>query len=125
MLKHSTDRPTKPEQARIDRMMKLGCVCCVEAGYRGSERVECHHIVSTKRLGHWYTLPLCTGHHRGEWSRRQLELLPPARRVAISDGRKAFIAAFDTELNLWVIVQGALRLSAELPASKILPRRVA
>lgn len=125
MLSHSTTRPTKAEAAWIARILLYGCLCCLEAGYRGTERVEIHHIVETKRLGHFFVLPLCRGHHRGLWSPRQILMLPPERRVAISDGLKAFVAAFGPERELWIILRDQVGLPVQWPASKILPRRIA
>ena len=125
-MQHSTDKPTKAEQAWIERVKAYGCICCIEAGYRGGhERIEYHHIVEGRRLGHFYGLPLCVGHHQGRWSARQLRLLPEARRVAISDSRPAFVAAFDTERGLWEILRDHIGLPVEWPESKILPRRLA
>lgn len=126
MLSHSTDRPTKEEAAWLERIVKYGCLCCIDAGYRGSEPVERHHIVEgRRRLGHFFTLPLCRGHHRGVWSRRQVSLLPPEKRVAISDGLKAFVRAFGPERGLWEILRDHVGLKVRWPSSKILPRRCA
>lgn len=126
MLKHSTTRPTKAEAAWLARIVKYGCLCCLDAGYRCiNEIIERHHIiVANKRLGHFFTLPLCRGHHRGKWTRRQLEKLPPEKRVAISNGLKAFAAAFgaDPERTLWEILRDHTKLDLQWPASKILPR---
>ena len=127
MIAHKNYRPpTKYESERIDRMMELPCPCCVLAKYFFRDHIECHHIVEgAKRLGHWFTLPLCRGHHRGEWSVRQRETMEPKFLIAISDGRKLFVAAFAPERQLWEGVQKTLGLPAVWRASKILPRRVA
>ena len=77
-------------------------------------------------MGHWFTLPLCRGHHQGDWNQQQIELIPPKKRVAISDGRKAFNAAYVSERKLWERVQDRLHLpKVWLASTKILPRRVA
>lgn len=123
MLSHSTSKPTKAEAAWLARIVKYGCLCCIDAGYRCiSEIIERHHIVETHRLGHFFTIPLCRGHHRGVWSRRQIAQLPPEKRVAISDGRKAFVAAFGPERGLWEILRDHTGLKVRWPTSKILPR---
>ncbi len=124
-MRHSTERPTKDEAAWIERVTRWGCGCCIEAGYRnGNERIEYHLIVEgARRLGHFFGLPLCIGHHQGRWSGRQIRLLREERRVAISDGRSAFTAPFDTERGLWEVVREVTGLSVEWPTSKILPRR--
>lgn len=111
--------PTKAERERINLMMLLGCVCCHQFGRWVTP--ECHHIVSAnKRLGHWWTIPLCSGHHRGQWTG-----LEPGPRVALSNGSKAFVCTFGTERELWKQVQDRLALPYCWPSSKIVPRRVA
>lgn len=118
--------PTKAERERINQMMAFLCPCCSIAGYLFRDHTECHHIISgTKRMGHWYTLPICRGHHRGAFSERQRLMIEPAYLVAISDGLKLFTEVFPTERELWVRVQETLGLSTDWPQSKILPRRVA
>ena len=126
-MKHSTGKPTKAEQERIDRMMALGCIPCASLGLFSLPRskLECHHILSGgKRISHWYTLCLCKGHHQGKWSDAQRERFAEAQRVAISDGRKAFRAVYGTELDLWLKTQHLLHLDDELPTTKVLPRRL-
>lgn len=120
MIAHKNSKsPTKAEAERIARMMTLGCVCCHQFG--GWRYPECHHIVQgNKRLGHWYTIPICSGHHRGAWT--GLESGP---RVALSDGSKLFVVTFGSERELWKKVQDRLGLPYIWPSSKILPRRVA
>jgi hypothetical protein len=124
-MQHSTEKPTKEEQAWIERVRSYGCICCIESGYRnGRERIEYHHIVDGRRLGHFFGLPLCVGHHQARWSPRQLRLLPEPRRVAICEGRAAFAAAFGPERELWRILRDHVGLAVEWPESKILPRRL-
>lgn len=127
MLSHSTPPPTREEQRRSDRIRAIGCICCVYCGYqRAGERLEEHHILDgNRRLGHWYTIMLCVGHHQGRFSVRQKRLIDPQKLVSISKGSKVFTAAFDSERNLWVITQEALSLPTDWPESKILPRRIA
>lgn len=85
---------------------------------------ECHHIlIGGRRAGHWFTLPLCRGHHQGDWSQEQIEVIPEDYRIAISDGRKAMRQNYPTEQQMWETVQEKLGLS--WPLSKIVPRRVA
>lgn len=113
-------KPTKEEAERTRRMLLLGCICCGQFGiYRHAEN---HHIVEgNKRVGHWYTLPLCAGHHRGEWIPGEYY----GKRVALSDGSKLFTEAFGTQRQLWKKTQDNLQLPYVWPASKIVPRRVA
>lgn len=115
-MKTSTGTPTKAERERLNRLSDIGCICCLLSFGDKNPIYEVHHIVQTKRLGHWYTLPLCVRHHRiryqgGLWT-------------SIADGSKAFQKYHGTELDLWLKVQHMLNLSDELPASKIVPRRV-
>lgn len=119
--------PTRYEAERMDAMMRLGCVCCAMLFSLPVVAQECHHILSGgRRMGHYFTLPLCRGHHQGDWSPEQIELIPAKKRVAISDGRKAFNAVYNSERKLWEVVQDRLRLPKVWPvSSKVLPRRVA
>jgi len=112
----------KVEQARVDAMASLGCVACAHLGLPNIAS-DLHHILAGgRRLGDWYTICLCPGHHRGAWTAEQLEAIPTLKRVAISDGRKLFTRQYPTERELWEIVQQRLGLPDIWPASKILPR---
>ena len=114
---------TKLEELRIQRMMQLGCVMCavLELPYTAQ---ECHHIVQgNRRLGHWFTLPLCRGHHQGDWTFEQRIMIPRGKLVGIYSGSKLFEPVYGTERELWERVQARLGLS--WPESKILPRRAA
>jgi hypothetical protein len=122
-MKHSTCKPTKYEQKRFDAMLRLGCVCCAQLGLP-VPAVDIHHIVEGTRLGHWYTLPVCPGHHRDVWSEDQIEVIPPDLRTAISGGSKPFSEQYGTQRDLWMKVQARLKLPAVWPSSKILPRRL-
>lgn len=125
-MKTSTGAPTKAEAERIKRMLALGCIVCMEQ-FGVVQPAECHHIVrGNRRLGHWYTLPLCCGHHRGYWpdldAIKAYVVDPP---VSIASGTKAFAAAYGSEMYLWALVQYQLDLPGDAPSSKIVPRRQA
>lgn len=121
-MKTSTGTPTKYEQQRIEAILRLGCVCCAQLDIP-NVAVDIHHIVvGNKRLGHWYTLPVCPGHHRGVWTAEQIELIPRDLRIAISSGSKAFAKLYGTERELWMKIQVRLKLPAVWPSSKVLPR---
>lgn len=125
-MNHSTGKPTKAESERITRMKVFGCLPCAASGYLWApqSRLEVHHILQgNKRLGHWWTIILCRGHHRGLWSPEQLGIQTLAR-VSIADGRKLFAAAYGTEMELWLKTQHLLNLDDTMPPSKILPRRI-
>lgn len=115
-------KPTKLEADRISIMFDLGCCACASLEL-WCPADECHHIVvGNKRLGHWYTLPLCRGHHQGKWRWEQQEAIPAAKLVSISSGRHAWNAQYPTEKELWERVQDRLHLVKNWPESKILPR---
>lgn len=102
------------ERSRINRMLRLGCLVCRHHGQ--FSQAEVHHLTDGgRRLGHWYTLPLCPGHHRGVWQDGK-------SGVSIADGRKAFEAANGSERVLWEEAQQFLALDTEWPISKIIPR---
>jgi hypothetical protein len=124
-MKTSLNSPTKYEQTRIDAMRKHGCVACAMLGVPNVNQLELHHILSGGiRMGHYFSVFLCRGHHQGDWSREQSDWIEPEKRVAISDGRKLFTAVYGTERSLWERVQTKLKLPMVWPVSKIVPRRV-
>jgi hypothetical protein len=87
---------------------------------------ECHHILyGNVRMGDLYTIPLCRGHHQGDWNDEQKQIISPQYRVGISDGRKAFTRLYPTERELWERVQQRLKLPTTWPTPKLVPRRSA
>lgn len=121
-MNHSTRAPTRYEAERIEAMKKLGCVACAVLGIPYVQ-IEVHHLLDGGvRMGHWFTIPLCAGHHRGLFTALQRDLLEEKQQVAISDGRKLFRAVYGTERQLWERVQTRLKLPKVWPVSKILPR---
>ena len=123
-MKTSLRAPTRYEAERIEALKKFGCVACAVLGVPNLNQLELHHLLSGGvRMGHWFTIFLCRGHHQGDWSGLQLEWIAPQKRTAISDGRKPFIAVYGTERVLWERCQTRLGLSLAWPVSKILPRR--
>jgi hypothetical protein len=69
-MKHSTGKPTKAEQARLDAIHAMPCIACEKERVVQPLRTEAHHLVDkgTRALsgGHVATIPLCKYHHRGE-----------------------------------------------------------
>jgi hypothetical protein len=122
MIMHrNTPRPKKAEQDRINFIMGLSCAVCALHGDVSKRALECHHIVrNARRMGHWYTLQLCRGHHQGRWDQRN----PQPAQVAISDGRKAFRRAHGglDDLQIWQRQQVALGYDDALPATKVFKR---
>jgi hypothetical protein len=124
-MKSPIGKATKAESLRIERMKPIGCVACAHIGLLNLEHLELHHLLEGgRRLGHLYTIFLCSGHHRADWSDTQLIQLPADYRVSISDGRKRFIQIFGTERSLWERVQVTINDPTEWPQSKIVARRV-
>jgi hypothetical protein len=119
-MMHPNAKPwTKAEKARAERMKEIiGCICCWLAFGRRSPCQEIDHLISgNKRMGHWYSIPLCRKHHQGKglgglWT-------------SVADGSKAFAAVHGSRIDLWLKVQHILKLSDDLPPTKILPRRAA
>lgn len=104
-------------------MMRLGCVCCAYLEIPNPAQ-ECHHILwGGRRLGDWFTIPLCRGHHQGDFTAEQKQIMAPHQLVAISSGRKLFALTYPPERELWEITQERLGLNWPIP--KIVPRRVA
>lgn len=121
-MNHSTRAPTKYEAERIEAMKRLGCVACAVLGIPYAD-IEIHHILDGgRRMGHWFTIPLCAGHHQGRFTALQRDLIDEKQQVAISDGRKLFNAVYGTERQLWDRVQTRLKLPKVWPVSKIVPR---
>jgi hypothetical protein len=117
-------KPNKAEAERIERMLRLGCCYCAELCLWMT--AEVHHIVEgNKRLGHWYTLPCCPGHHRNIWQTDQAQMMKDYGYplVSIAHGRKEFFKHHTSEKAQWTIIQNKLRLSTDWPESKVIPRR--
>jgi len=115
-VRTSTGSPTKAERERWALFPRVGCITCLLRFGEKNPLYEIHHILQgNKRLGHWYSLPLCTSHHRipglGPWT-------------SIANGRRAYQRVHGTELDQWLKLQHMLNLSDELPSSKLVPRRV-
>jgi len=111
--------PDPLEHARMERIMSLSCIVCALYGDITPRRLECHHIVrGNKRLGHWYTIPLCVGHHRGvDWTDQAVQ-------ISIASGSRAFREAHGyDDLQLWQKLQVVLGLSDALPPTKIFKRK--
>lgn len=93
---------TKAEKARADRMaIEIGCIYCALRGDRG--RCDHRHHVKdgNKRMGHWFTLPVCEADH-----------------IKCHNGTYSHA----DQIDKWLKVQHALNLSDELPPSKIYKR---
>lgn len=100
---------TRRERARLDAVLiKFDyCIrCFLSPGNNRRPYTDIHHLIrGNRRMGHWYTLPLCMNCH--------------AAAHAVGGYR------FEDQLRHWLHIQHALQLDDELPASKIYPRAVA
>lgn len=125
-MKSSLGKPTVAEQDRIDAMRHLGCLACAHIGIPNQIELELNHLLSgNRRLGHWFTIFLCGGHHQSRWTVEQTLNLPHKYLVSIAQGRKAFARVFGTERSLWERGQIVLGLETTWMPSKIVERRVA
>jgi Recombination enhancement, RecA-dependent nuclease len=109
---------TKEDLAHMERVREMGCICCAKADIQ--RRSVLHHILrGNKRLGHKYVLPLCPGHHVGEFERNKHY----GPRLSVHRNHRAFVLEFGTERELCEQVYASLGIPCEWPASKVLPRR--
>lgn len=103
----STGKATVAESARIDRVKRLGCVCCminrtwgVPMAYTGT--CEAHHLLSGgRRRGHDATIGLCRWHHqavppRPMHEREAIALYGPS----VATGSKPFHAMYGSDDEL-------------------------
>lgn len=69
-MRHSTGKPMKAEQERLDAIHAMPCIACESQMMQQPSKTEAHHLVDkgyrTHSGGHMATLPACGWHHRGE-----------------------------------------------------------
>jgi hypothetical protein len=105
----------------MNKLKDLGCAACAELFMWVP--AEIHHILEgNKRLGHWYTIPLCSGHHRSHWFADLALVIPKDKQVSIAHGRKEFLKHYSSERDMWVKVQKKLKLPTGWPVSKRVQR---
>ena len=99
----------------MDRVSRSGCIACrIDTGaYRDA---EIHHITSAgRRMGHKFSLPLCSWHHR---SAPDGTMTPPLMREvygpSLAESKKEFVARYGTELDLLMKVRTWLGVTDEL-----------
>jgi hypothetical protein len=118
-MKHSTGKPTKAEQARLDRIHDMPCMICQMLSIDQPSRTEAHHLVDkgTRKHsgGHMATLPLCGWHHRSDVLGCGRYADPPtmanvesAIGPSIQGNKKLFIVKFGTERQLLAIIDKRL-----------------
>ena len=104
-MKHSTGKPTKAEQGRLDALHRLPCMACIQEGIAQPSRTEAHHLVDkgTRKHsgGHMATLPLCGWHHRGEpvfpMSSREMRVV---YGPSLAKQKREFVATYGSEREL-------------------------
>lgn len=112
-------------KARMNVISRLACLACESIAIANLRNIEVHHIlIGGHRAGDWYTIPLCSGHHQGHWTRDQIMRIEPVLRVSIADGRPLFTMRYPSERVMWEGLQDRLGLPKNWPQSKILPRKV-
>ena len=118
--------PNKAEKERMDKLSRMPCPACLDVGYRYYVPVQIHHLLrGNKRMGHWWTLPLCEGHHMGRFTDHQAKTLHPEELVAVSDGRKIFESVYGTERGMWTRLQLLNGWDDTWPTDKIVRRKAA
>lgn len=83
-------------QQEKDYLKLIKSLHCIVADSSCSGAIEAHHIVKGKRLGHYFTLPLCHEHHEG--------------RFSIGNTKKSFIAKYGSEYELLERVKAITRV---------------
>lgn len=81
---------TKLEKAHLEWVKSQPCICCCKP-----PPSIAHHIVEGKRLGHYFTIPLCDLHHKDE-------LGIGKGKLSVHKDKENFIKEFGTELQLLV-----------------------
>jgi hypothetical protein len=116
-MKHSTGKPTKLEQLRLDRIHAMSCCACLQGMLPQPFPTEAHHLVDKGyRIhsgGHIATIPLCKWHHRGELlyphtSREMFQLYGPS----LATRKRDFVAQFGTERELLELTNQRLEQAA-------------
>jgi hypothetical protein len=122
-VRHSTGKPTKLEQDRLDAIHAMPCIACeIEADWAKARqeapldqplRTEGHHLVDkgTRKHsgGHMATIPLDGWHHRGELlyplsAREMKQLYGPSLALHKRD----FVATYGKERDLLAIIDKRL-----------------
>lgn len=116
-MQHSTRKPTKTEQARLDALSRMPCICCENTMLAQPSKTEIHHIVDrgyrSHSGGHMSTIPLCEWHHQGICldgltARDMTNLYGPS----LARNKRAFVALYGAERALLAIVDARLRVAA-------------
>jgi hypothetical protein len=110
----------------MEAISNMPCPCCAQLGYYTHGKCHVHHLLrGGKRMGHWWTLNICPGHHIGQWAEWQLESLHKEELVSIASGRKVFEGSYGTEKAMWLQLQRANGWDDSWPTDKIVRRKAA
>lgn len=98
----SLKAPTVAERARMRSIAWGCCVVCQKRGNFTSGGVEVQHLLSGgMRMGHRYTIGLCSYHHRGvrplQFTRAQMR---DVLGYSLMDGSKLFHAEHGSDIEL-------------------------
>lgn len=102
-MKHSTDKPTPAEAARLEAVRALPCLACMMALRVQVQRTEAHHQLSGNvRIGHDATIPLCEWHHQGKLPNPKVNSaqMEASHGPSLARSSKAFHARFGTDAEL-------------------------
>lgn len=104
-----SETPTVKEKAWMGKVAAYGCVACqIRLGVH--EPTTVHHITdSGRRMGHFFTIPLCPWHHQGycrqgKTSTKMEAIFGPS----LAKSRPDFERIFGTELDLLEKVRACL-----------------
>jgi hypothetical protein len=120
MIAYAGKKPaTKLEREFMALARARPCCCCIQFGIK--RRAILHHLKDGgRRMGDRFVIPLCEGHHVGEFEDGKQYGL----NYSVHRDRYRFIESFGSEKELWEKEQIAMGLpTTGWPISKILPRR--
>lgn len=108
-MHHSTGKPNREEERRLQRIQEIGCVACYRRGFRGTP-CDINHIAKGGRRqgkikfgrheGHKHTFGLCPWHHRGYALTAPQEVLERTLGPSMARSPAAFRAEFGSSDEL-------------------------
>lgn len=113
-MKHSTGKPTKAQQIRLDRIHAMQCPACEQEEIPQPSPTEAHHIVDkgTRALsgGHDATIPLCGWHHRAEPAEGvTMREMHQTYGPSLAAHKREFKATYGTERELLALTDERLK----------------
>lgn len=115
---------TPDERARIDQIVRHGCVACKMEGDKCFTEIH-HLLVGGRRVGHRFTIGLCDHHHRtGQQPERGPSLAKGSKPFHDRYGTDQYLLFYQDRLIGWpcVIIPKRSVRKAYQPPSKIVPR---